>query len=381
MNSESRALYDVGQDSKIVLLTGAGASAFVGLPTLENIAKEIKTSLIGEVGEVIQKTWDSVSAFFGDGATFEQVLGRLQFYHESAKLLEEDDIFQEHFGTIPQNVRAGHFKRFWKNAIIGCYRALLDNFGPSQIQDDLPELTTTMDIFKSLACYNNNKLHIFTTNYDCSYNLLANKSTDISFVSHIMPEEGTFHDTWYYRNANLSNKDLPAVYIHRLHGCIAWFRQQYTPYGLVEVYSRQNNIPIDNDETLSNMCIKLVSSEEIGPNPAFRLAFNEFYDLLRSCRILLVWGHGFRDVEVLRTIHNAIEARGAPLHILYIDPYVEPDKAGQRIRDTLTHTILGSPREIQPQRIEWVIRDGRKLLLTNIIGKIEEILTKEEESK
>ena len=125
MDSAYRAPYDVGKDSKIVLLTGAGASAFLGLKTLQNIADSVKISMKGDVGKVIQATWNSVQATSGRSATFEEVLGRLHFYRESAKLLAEDHIFTSTLGTVPTEIKTGHFERMWKNAIIESYKVLL----------------------------------------------------------------------------------------------------------------------------------------------------------------------------------------------------------------------------------------------------------------
>jgi SIR2-like domain len=345
------------EEEGVILLTGAGASAYLGLRTLESIVDPIsgvRIPLNDKVSETIQSTWKKVKASKGRGATFEEVIGQLNEYLRCADLMAHDYVFNSVLGQVPYQVATGEFAKIWEDALMECYSIMLEFYGPNRIMTDNKAFNYIIEFLKSLGTINQNRLHIFTTNYDCSYHVIASNTNKLSFVTHIENEKsGHFRDTWYYTRPDLKNKNTPLVYLHRLHGCVAWFSDSKAPYGLYEIYGAGDELVISDPKYLNQMKIKLVSSEQIGTNPAFSLAFNEFYDQLKSCKVLLVWGHSFRDIEVLRTIKNAIETRTTPLEILYLDLYMTEEEAIRRIRDTLAGDPLGIGTSLKAKRILW----------------------------
>ena len=127
-------------------------------------------------------------------------------------------------------------------------------------------------IKKELAGLNAN-LHVFTTNYDCSYQVLASNCQDISFMSHIGNKHGRFSDNWFSSRTDLDDSELPKVYVHRLHGCVGWFTSDG---GLTEeVYGSGSDLEIVDDNKLPTMCLKLVASQLVGTNQVFISAFEE----------------------------------------------------------------------------------------------------------
>lgn len=342
-------------EEAVILLTGAGASASLGLRTLESIVDPIsgvRIPLDGKVSETIQSTWKKVKASKRREATFEEVIGQLNEYLQCANLMAHDHVFSSVLGQVPYQVATGEFAKTWEDALMECYGIMLEFYGPNRINKDGRAFHYVIEFLKFLASRNQDRLHVFTTNYDCSYHVMASNTSKLSFVTHIENEKsGHFRDTWYYTRPDLKSKNIPLVYLHRLHGCVAWFSDSKAPYGLYEIYGAGSDLTISEPKYLNQMKIKLVSSEQIGTNPAFSLAFNEFYDQLKSCKTLLVWGHSFRDVEVLRAIKNAIETRTTPLEILYLDPYMTEEEAIQRIRQTLAGDPLSMGASIKPKNV------------------------------
>lgn len=362
---------------KVVLLTGAGASAYLGLRTLESIVDPkmgVRISLNARVSDIIQSTWIAVLASGGASSTFEELIGRLNTYLSCTKLMAGDHVFKTTLGPVPSHVMTGEFARIWEDALIECYGILLEFYGPNKVNKEKVEFRNTIKFLKNLAEANGGKLHIFTTNYDCSYHVIASHTDELSFITHIENvHPGYFRDIWYYTRPDLKDKNIPQIYLHRLHGCVAWFSKSEAPYGLYEVFGAGDELTIDDPRYLNHMCIKLVSSEQIGANPAFSLAFNEFYDQLKSCQTLLVWGHSFRDVQVLRTIKNAADTRTSPLEILYLDEYMTEKRSLIHIRETLAGDPLVVGSDIKPVKIPWTSNDGHDQLIPttlDALGKI-----------
>lgn len=368
-------------EDAVILLVGSGASSCLGLPTLESIIDPhigVKLPLNSKVMNTIRQTWEMVPGLRGREATFEEVIAKLKSYSESATLLAKDQPFRSALANIPHQVNTGEFERIWKDCLIECYRILLEYYGPKRINPNSEEFRTTIKFFKKLSTFNNQRLHIFTTNYDCSFHVIASNTDELSFITHIDSNTGCVRDNCYYQRLDLQDKDIPLLYIHRLHGCVAWFLDPRAPYKLREIYGAGANLEIRDENLLSEMCIKLVSSEQLGINPAFSLAFHEFYEQLKSCKVLLVWGHSFRDIEVLRTINNAIETQSQAPKILYLDPYLTEQQANESIRSTLAGVPGGIGNNIIPEDISRVVQDGNDKLISNTIKVINRSLKERE---
>jgi hypothetical protein len=368
----------------VVVLAGCGASACLGLEALDGVIGpegNFGQPIDDRVRETINQTWGRVRAQGrGRTATFEALIDRLRTYARAAALMESDHVFQSKLGTVPDMVYTGMFKRMWDDALVHCFRIMLEHYGPRRIDPYSPAFATTLQLLQELARLNDPHLHVFTTNYDCSYQVLASHNDELSFVSHIDNQRGHFRDGWYYARRDLEDKDLPLVYVHRLHGCVAWFREPTAIHGTREVYGAGGELEIVNEEFLNTMCIKSTSTEEIGTTPAFRLAFSELHEHLRHCKVLFVWGYSFQDREVLRTIINALENRSHLFKIVYLDPYLPKVNAVENIRRTLSTDPVPIDKPIDLTRIDWVVQDGHDKMVSQTVAAIKAAL-KEGESK
>lgn len=194
--------------------------------------------------------------------------------------------------------------------------------------------------------------------------MLASNCEDVSFLTHINNENGEFEEKWFAANPNIEGLDLPQIYVHRLHGCVAWYTDDPTPFRVVEAYGSGDILEILDDDYLSRMCIKLVVSQLIGENPAFVLGFREFSDHLKNAKILLVWGYSFRDLEVLRSINLTFFSRKTPLRIYYIDPFLKEMEANKNIHSTLLKAPVVVSQGFRPKRINWNTSDGHNELIS-----------------
>jgi hypothetical protein len=351
----------------VVLLTGAGASRHIGLPTLDGVLNEASLTLSHqEIGELIWDLKKNIEAGRAASAVFEELVAALKFYLTVADLLKSDDLFTNRLGQLPHAASTGHFKRIWQQALTVCYRMLLDVFGPNDIHHQSEGFQTYVELLRQLAELNGGRLHVYTTNYDCAYQVMASQADSLSFFTHISNEDGKFYERWYCARTDIPQAELPQVYIHRLHGCVAWFTHD-SPYSIREIYGAGDSLKVEDERLLHQMCIKLVTSQEIGTNVAFLTAFQEFYEHLRSARALLVWGFSFRDLEVLRAVNHAFAMRQRPLPIYYIDPYLSENRVVNNIRNTLSIVPVKIAPEFRPRQIFWYPNHGEDELVRRTV--------------
>jgi hypothetical protein len=194
-------------------------------------------------------------------------------------------------------------------------------------------------------------------------------------MSHISNVDGNFQEMlWYYMNAKLENADIPKVFIHRLHGCIAWFNHTDIDGGagyVNEWFGAGGDLCVPVDQ-LSSMCIKLLASQLSGTNRAFASAFDEFSQHLRTVDNLIIWGYSFRDLEVTRQINQALITRDRPFNIFYIDPFLTEYAAKNNFIATLRNAPVSICAVFAPKQVHWTPPDGYQRLIDILL----EITTK-----
>jgi len=266
-----------GYGGDVVLLVGAGVSNYLGLSTLDDLLQQ---AILGsdDVANRIQRVRNAIEAaprLFR--AVFEEMISRLRYYLDVAEVLRQDFTFNGELGAVPTEVNNGALRRKWWDALTRCYRILLNEFGPGKIDKESIEFRTVLKLVDELAKINSGQLHIYTTNYDCSFQMLASHCKSLAFLTHIDNQNGHFMKGWYKANPKLPEQGQPPVFVHRFHGCVAWFTGERWPFGVIEeAYGAGGNLVIENDSYLHSMGIKLTSAQSIGTNPAFALAFEEF---------------------------------------------------------------------------------------------------------
>lgn len=346
---------------KIVLLTGAGFSAIVGLKTLKSIVETIQVPLESnnEIVSVVTNTWNVIKGQKGRNTTLEDLIAKLKRNIDVAQMIADDHVFREHLQPNIALINNGFFKWRWEQALSYCLRLILDNYGPQRIDADSKNFAFIDKALGLLAEKNDGILPVFTTNYDCLLNVLADKSESLNFYSHINNKDGKYEKKWFSVKDYAINQKSLSVYTYRLHGCIGWFSDSVSPYGVHEVLGVGDELEITDDCKLNQMAIKLTSDEKIGLKPAFSHAFDEFDDILMRCENLLVWGHSFKDLQVLKSIMVTIKnKRNKCPNIYYIDPYLTDKDVINNIQDTIRGEA-GMRNNISIlNRLDWEINDG-----------------------
>jgi len=357
----------------VVLLVGAGVSNYLGLPNLDRLLEQ---AVIGrdEVAYRIINTRNVIETMHKDAkARFEELVSRLRLYLDVAEMLRRERCFiDEMGGPLPHGVEYGDFQRKWWDALTRCYRIILDEYGPHKIDRHSVEFATVVELLRSLAVANANKLHVYTTNYDCSFQVLAATCPGLVFYSHINNTDGAFTKEWSQANPELEAPDQPAIYVHRFHGCVAWFANPNVAFGVEEVYGAGGGLEIRDDNKLHDMVIKMTPSQSV--SPALSLAHEEFSEHLRRTKLLLVWGYSFRDLEVLRCINDALAAQPR-LNILYLDPYLPRQQVLAYIRNTLSIAPITIDPRFRPAPVDWKPNDGHDQLIKKTVAAVAQAIT------
>jgi hypothetical protein len=253
---------------------------------------------------------------------------------------------------------------------------LVQSYGPNVIKIDSKEFKFLVQLLEILS-HKNSPLHIYTTNYDCSYQVFASNCNNISFYTHIHNEKGSFGESWYNSRKDLEESNLPEICVHRLHGCVTWFNEKDKEGGSGDTLEKYGSGGGDrkiqiSDEELHSMCIKLVTSQLTGTNRVFTSAFEEFSEHLKNIKTLLVWGYSFQDYEVTRKINDALSLReNDPFKIYYIDPYLTEYAVKENIRKTLRNNAPDQEsKHFNPIQIEWTPNEGREELVKQILQKL-----------
>jgi len=385
--------------AKILLLTGAGASQDFGYSTAQNLIwdeefksqnalteNQVESSRAKTVAELLEMKWliEKVRQILrvknnGDDPIFEAIIMQLTRYKDIANAHNVDYLLSQLYQPdTAQRVKNRSIEKKLTDALTKCYEILLKNYGPQIINKNNPTLQNLPLIFKDLAGFNSdNYLDIYTTNYDCSYQVLGSRSNNVAFYSHINAIEkqpGLFiEDKWFRSRNDLNDEKLPKVFIHRLHGCVAWFDSRRVEGGAGFSYEKNGADASANlfegitEPELNEMCVKLIATPLLGINRVFASAFEEFSEQLKSVEKLIVWGYSFRDLEVTRQINAALDSRereNNPLSVYYIDKYMPIDDAFQNIRKALQGAPVSPSKNLESRlhRIPWHPGEGMKKL-------------------
>ncbi len=353
----------------IVLLIGAGVSNYLGLPSLDTLLQEaiLRETSDNTVASMIRDAYNTIEAHANHTrGRFEELISQLRYYLNVAETVGRDSTFRRFVdGYLPSSIDNGDLYRKWWKTLTRCYRLLLEVFSPQKIDRESTEFITVLNLLEKLANLNSGRLHVYTTNYDTSFQVFASTYNRLMFFTQIDNSNGSFMDRWYKANPTLRYAGQPSIYVHRFHGCVGWFADSRRPFGIEEVYGSGDRLIIEDDNRLHSMQIKLTSAQAIGANPAFALAFEQFSQHLKTTKVLLVWGYSFRDIEVLRYINQAFTSQPR-LIVLYIDPYLDEGQALHHIRSTVVDAPITLHPAFKPKRIDWRPVDGHHKLISTV---------------
>ena len=290
---------------KTILLAGAGLSDFLGYKIILDLPKLIKPKVeersnqrYKESEVLIKEIWENTVS----SKTVENVINKLNAYFEHTNYYQDNHIIRRKLPLkdLGEIVNA---RMTWETSLELCYHILFEQYNHGQFKyaANVPRF---LNYIKRLCKENSdNLLYVFTTNYDCLFQALSYEESvvnQVNLLTRINPLGEFDGENWFKHKlgkithiTGTEELDLPSILVERLHGCVSWYFDSSIKYGMREDLSKT---PTSFKKI--NMGLKLTSGE-LGEQIAFSTAFNHFRRRLGRCEKLIIWGHSFRDLEVL----------------------------------------------------------------------------------
>jgi hypothetical protein len=262
---------------------GAGASVPAGLPDVDTLTSEFKTSIVSS--EELRKAYsfleENVRSKLGK-FDIEQALQALtdltegptsliQYFLEKPKegMTELTPVFPKLKKTLKQFVRT----KCQEAGDIGYLRPLLQTFANTA-----------------------EGLDIFTMNYDPTIETACEMEN--------LPYTDGFDPYW---NPQLLRENRFTVRLHKVHGSVFWFYRGPGRFVKVPVKGDLMNLKFFTGENLSELLIypALEKKTDAGPYPYI---LNALREKLWTANLLVVIGYGFRDSNVRNLVLDQMRA-------------------------------------------------------------------------
>jgi len=278
------------QYGKLIVLTGAGASAALGLPTMKTFPR-----LFEGPGSVLNSLCGGM-AWEEQGGDVEFIYDRLQLYIEVFKARECDANLQrvlhdEEYYSLSEEATTG---------LAELQTLMLRNWGRVDENNTPPgSLEAYGDFLVALTALADGPLSVFTTNYDLTYESLPQFPTE-SVQNGLRPPGYGLDRVWdasQYGNFDISLADLV---IYRLHGCSHWFRDE-----------RRGSIVYQAFPTLVAGAVRpMVVWPSHGKTDAmltdvFNVAYRALRQALARADVVAIVGYSFRDIGITEAVGSA----------------------------------------------------------------------------
>ena len=327
--------------SPVVLLTGAGASAPLDMPTM----KEFRESFSKQLACKLKAQWNSVvqlTAKYYDG--------------------EVDDIDIEQVLTYVESCLFSYVQLagLWRKTLRGDDRVLptieeLEKFRQSlwilrmSILDGICKTYAEPDPSKTVECYEplfkmltetagQSTTNVFTTNYDLTFETLARERPNGYELSDGFRKVTSGKEVWkgdYLPKCQSEH----SIVLWKLHGSTSWKVNE-------EKEELRKDSPSIYRQDGDTTVIIYPTKTKADTQELFARPFNQAYGSLESLfmqvgvvKVLLVIGYGFGDDELRRDIQNGLAAEDKAM-LIVVDPGADicelsnsfPEVSTERIR-------------------------------------------------
>jgi hypothetical protein len=270
--------------SKILVLTGAGASVPFGMPTMAEFRVHLSSGMIDQISEMKK------------GFDLEVLLGVLTFYEQIGDRFPGDPLLQSafHQAGYPLGSNARALKNDIFDKIIDLYGELSPQLREKAGQIYLP-------LFNDLLCYCGNQpsvLPIFTTNYDLTFEEI--RILDKNFTLNNGLQNAGHNDEWASENYRGARDYKFAIF--RLHGCSHWMRNKNNSRIVFQPAPDRKDLARKEPAVL----YPLVGKEVAVSEEPFATGYSYLRECLRAARVILIIGYSGRDPLIQQYIAESL---------------------------------------------------------------------------
>lgn len=327
-------------DTKIVLFTGAGASAPLKIPIMSEIIEFLKEKareenvedlLLFVVSSLSQlksfnsgkNTWDKIN----DENDLEEIFLFLKKLETTEFLFDNLPTLSTGFSLDINDITGFRDLLSKRELLLSiCKKIIFEQFG--ELNPEKKAIATKLykPLLSLLLKVNNNFLPIFTTNYDSSLYDVC-KKLNYSIFDGFSRGYNEQHSTWDYmhfpniipQNGNIN------VLLFQLHGAYNWVRNEAT-----------NEITYNPNAKWDNNDLNVIIYPEKDKFPT-KDPFFTYYDCFRKylekAHFLIVIGYSFRDFGITSQIRSALRTNNQ-LRIIIVDPNID-EKRYESIKSDL----------------------------------------------
>jgi len=300
---------------RLIVLTGAGASAALGLHTMASFPQVLRSAggSLADMGAKMR--WEQA------GADVEWIYDRLELYVDAGNAAAQGDLNLQHAlrGAAP----AQQFRDQAAEALSQLQGLILQNWGRLDSADEadfrLYDVTLT-----ELRNLNTGPLSVFTTNYDLTFEFLP--QTPLSAVVNGLRQERVdpVWDPRAYREVEAQHKFV----VYRLHGCSHWFLDEARG-----VVTYQPNPELVRRGLQPMVVFPAGRKTDTRGLEVFAFSYGAFREAVSRARVCLIIGYSFRD----QGIQDCVARASADMQFIVLDS--EPNS--ERIRSVLRgHRVL-----------------------------------------
>ncbi|MFA6054489.1 MAG: hypothetical protein WC769_03850 [Thermodesulfovibrionales bacterium] len=326
-----------------IIIAGAGASAPLGYSTLFDfesaIAKYAPNTTAKEKRELsylFQQVRQCLVSK-GEYTDFEAILWRFSNYLDLCNNIRLDQFLEKEFlSTIPNRFQHSAFVQKISQGRNIIDRVIVDHYG--QPPQNLKAMKTIFEFLKIIIDVNRGVLDYFTTNYDIGLEgIWTNVSNNVRLKTGIKNPLKLLGE-WDSRLLKIEDPNRKGLYVHRLHGCVRWFRHVLKK----ESESRHdckiiaNAIP-PRDKNLE-ACVMYPGRKLHTSEHPFVDSFKRLHSALSLTTCCIILGTSFRDNNMIEYLLAANDRRESPLPIIVINNRNMQPRFFQRIKEVRKKT-------------------------------------------
>lgn len=290
----------------IVVLTGAGASAALGMPTMESFPSLlVKTG--NPLGRLVRRM-----GYLPHKMDAEEIYGRLELYSEIAAAISSGDPILQRLVAERDEERLDDRSMPLSEApaaLAQLQGLMLRHWGVVVAPFD--DFKRYEGFLLQLRHLNDAPLKVFTTNYDLTFEALPSFDPGgWSVVNGIAREIESLTMSLDLNTYHLA-PDTAKVLAYRLHGCSHWFQDK--EYGIV---AYEPHPEVVRDVLRPMVVFPARGKTEAISEDVFAFAYRELHRALDETEVCVVIGYSFRDAGIRSVLAEAKHQ----IHFVVVEP-------------------------------------------------------------
>lgn len=277
--------------SKIVVLTGAGASVPLGMPAMRGFFATLDARWRSEAQRFVG--WSSESK---DDLEF--LLGRLDWWRKLRQENNRDTTFRS--AVNPQKLKENVELAEGLREVI--YRSVIDTYGELSPDARAKARSIYRDFFfelQQMALNHPKVLPVFTTNYDLTFEAISKEDPKFRMCNGL--DNSGYYSEW---NPDVYKRGEYEFAVFRLHGCSHWVRR------LADGKILFQPIPDRDNLLLREPCILYPEpgkDSQVSSEP-FSIAYENLRLCLRAATLIIIIGYSGRDEAIQEALRGALYA-------------------------------------------------------------------------